>query len=295
MKSIRDLGEDALIRQLLAEVPVAEGAAGPGDDCAVIDGGGESLQLLKTDAIVEGIHWEPGADALRVGWKAAARVISDFAAMGGHPREFLVTLALPATTPVDWLSNLYRGIGRCLQAHGAKIAGGETSRCPEGSAIFISVAATGEVRREHLTLRSGAKPGDVLLVTGRLGGSIGGRHLDFSPRLAEAGWLVSHFKPTAMMDLSDGLAKDLPRLAEASRCGLRLDRNAVPCSDGCGIAQALHDGEDYELLFAIEAGRVPALLAAWPPRFADTPLTVIGELCVRGEGDQLEGGWDHFS
>lgn len=298
MKTLQDIGEDALIERLVALVPRSgDPAAGPGDDCAVIDPGPDSpdLQLLKTDALVARVHFLPDTPARAVGWKAAARVVSDFAAMGGHPEQFLVTLALPPETAVSWAEELYRGIGDCLGKFGGLLAGGETSSVPAGSAAVISIAATGRVRREHLVLRSTAHPGDAIFVTGTLGGSIRGKHLDFTPRVVESDWLVSHYKPTAMMDLSDGLAKDLPRLAAASTCGFRLDRPALPLTAGCSPAEALGDGEDYEILFSIEASRVPALLAAWSLRFPELPLTRIGGLVAIPAGESLTGGWDHFS
>ena len=298
MSILRDIGEDALIARLTRLVPLdPEPSAGPGDDCAVIDPGtqSDSLQLLKADAIVAGIHFLNEAPPRSVGWKAAARVISDFAAMGGKPERFLVTLALPVETRVSWVEELYRGIGDCLEAFGSVLAGGETSRVPPGSAAVISIAATGSVRRDHLVLRSTARPGQCLLVTGRLGGSLAGKHLGFKPRVEEAEWLVSRFKPAAMMDLSDGLAKDLPRLAQASGCGFRLDRASLPLSPGCGLEQALNDGEDFELLMAMDPGHVPALLGAWPVEFPEVPLTVIGGLVAPVEGESLAGGWDHFS
>ena len=294
MKTLRDIGEDALIARLIGLVPRSENpAAGPGDDCAVIDHGGPILQLLKTDALVEHVHFLPSASARAVGWKAAARVVSDFAAMGGKPEHFLITLALPPETAVEWVEDLYRGIGDCLRKFGGLLAGGETSSVPTASAAVISVAATGSVVREQLVLRSTGKPGDVLLVTGNLGGSIHGKHLDFTPRLRETTWLTTAFKPTAMMDLSDGLAKDLTRLAAASGCGFIFDESALPLTPGCTPAQALTDGEDFEILFTLDAERVPALLEAWP--FPDLPLTRIGQLVKSGEGISLAGGWEHFS
>lgn len=298
MITLRDIGEDALIARLIGLVPRdPRPAAGPGDDCAVIDPGPAhaTLQLLKTDALVEQVHFRSDSPARAVGWKAVARVVSDFAAMGGQPERVLVTVALPAETALDWVEELYRGIGDCLHAFGAVLAGGETSRVPTGSARVISVAATGRVRRDQLVLRSTAQPGDVLLVTGTLGGSLAAKHLDFTPRIRESAWLVTHFKPSAMMDLSDGLAKDLPRLAAACGCGWVLDEAAVPRSPGCSLAQALGDGEDFELLLAIEPGRVGELLAAWPAAFPDGPLTALGRLVEPGTGDSLGGGWDHFA
>ncbi len=298
MIRLADIGEDALIQRLIRLLPHAAAATGgPGDDCAVVDPGPghASLQLLKTDVLVEHIHFLPAAPPRAVGWKACARVVSDFAAMGGHPDRFLITLALPAQTPVAWAEELYRGIGDCLARFGGALAGGETSSVPPHSAAVISIAATGHVRREHLTLRSTAHSGHALLVTGTLGGSHHGKHLAFSPRMEETDWLVSHFKPTAMMDLSDGLGRDLPRLAAASGCGFVLERAALPVTAGSTVEQALGEGEDFELLLALEDARVPALLAAWAGRFPTLPLTRIGCLVEAGAGDTLSGGWEHFS
>ena len=297
MKRLSDIGEDALIGRLIRLVPHETSATGgPGDDCAVIDTGGDGpLQLLKTDALVERVHYLPEAPARAVGWKSVARVISDFAAMGGKPEHFLITLALPGQTEVAWIEEVYRGIGDCLGKFGGLLAGGETSGVPEGSAAVISIAATGSVPRENLVLRSTGNPSDILFVTGRLGGSLAGKHLDFTPRLAEAAWLVRNFKPTAMMDLSDGLGKDLPRLAAASGCGFILEKNSLPLSDGCTTAQAIGDGEDFELLFSMDRGEADELLREWPEHFPAVPLTVIGRLTPPGEGTSLEGGWDHFN
>lgn len=298
MTTLRDIGEDALIARLVGLVPRdSETLAGPGDDCAVIDPGPghEMLQLLKTDALVGGIHFLPDTPARAVGWKAAARVVSDFAAMGGHPERFLVTVALSGDTGVEWVEDLYRGIGDCLETFGAVLAGGETTSVPSGSAPVISIAATGSVRRGHLVLRSTAKAGQTLLVTGTLGGSMRGKHLAFMPRIKEASWLASHCKPAAMMDLSDGLGRDLGRMAAASGCGYLIEKKDLPVTPGCGVCQALGDGEDYELLMAMEGGRVPALLAAWASEFPDLALTVIGSLVEAGSGVVLGGGWDHFA
>lgn len=296
-KALKDLGEDALIERLVRLVPRdPDPVTGPGDDCAVIDTGNtRSLQLLKTDAMVEHVHFLPDAPPRKIGWKAAARVLSDFASMGGVPDRFLVTIALPPSWPVARIEGIYRGLGECLARHGGFLAGGETTRVPAGSAAVISIAATGKVLPSHLTLRSGGRPGDLVLVTGKLGGSIHGRHLTFTPRLAEAAWLVRHLKPTAMMDLSDGVAKDLPRLAKASGLGFQLDREAIPRTRGCTVDEALGDGEDFELLFTLPSRRwTSRAAAAWRAAFPKLPLTVIGRL-VEGTGDGLTGGWDHFA
>ncbi|WP_193212680.1 thiamine-phosphate kinase [Luteolibacter marinus] len=291
MKRLRDLGEDALIARILRGFPGGKSlAVGPGDDCAVVDPGRGPLRLLKTDAIVEGVHFLPGTPAGKVGWKAVARVLSDFAAMGGSPGHLLVTVAVDADRPVAWMDGLYRGIRKCLATHGGVLAGGETTRLPAGA--VISVAGEGQVARKHLTLRSGGKPGDLVVVTGRLGGSIAGKHLGFTPRLAEAAWLVDNLRPSAMMDLSDGLAKDLPRLAAASGCGFELGE--VPANRGCTRSQALGDGEDYELLLTVSERHWKAAVQSWDAAFPKLPLSVIGRLTKPGASTILAGGWDHF-
>lgn len=295
-KRLRDLGEDALIARILRGFPGGDSlAVGPGDDCAVVDPGkGRGpLRLLKTDAIVEGIHFLPGTPSEKVGWKSVARVLSDFAAMGGKPEHLLVTIAIDQDRPVVWMDGLYRGIRKCLAKHGGILAGGETSRLPAGA--LISVAGEGSAERKQLTLRSTGQPGDIIAVTGRLGGSIAGKHLTFTPRLAEAAWLVRHLRPSAMMDLSDGLAKDLPRLAAASGCSFQLDPAALPLTPGCTPQQALGDGEDYELLLTIPERRWKAASNNWPAAFPKLPLTPIGKLTPRSsKSTPLTGGWDHF-
>jgi thiamine-monophosphate kinase len=293
--NLSDIGEDELIRKVTSLVPrPTVSGQGPGDDCAVVDAGGEELLLLKTDALVEHIHYTSGEAPHRVGWKAIARVVSDFAAMGGRPSEYLVTLALPGTTSVAWVEDLYRGMASCMERHGGLLVGGETTSIPEGSAQVISVAGTGRVRKEHLILRSGGKPGDLLLVTGALGGSLAGKHLDFNPRIEAAHWLAQHVPPHAMMDLSDGLAKDLPRLAAASGCGFLLDREAIPRTKGRTLGDALNDGEDFELLLAMPQDQWNSMRETWSHAFPFLPLTCIGTLVPPEEGESLSGGWEHF-
>jgi thiamine-monophosphate kinase len=292
MRSLDGIGEDELIARLVELVPTGQAAEGPGDDCAVVDDGGVDLVLLKTDALVEGVHFVRDTDAKRVGWKAVARVVSDFAAMGGTPERFLVTLALPGSMSLEWVENFYRGMATCFERYSAVLAGGETCRVPQGSAAVISIAATGRVERGNVVMRSGGNVGDAIWVTGVLGGSLAGKHLDFTPRLNQARWLVKHFKPTAMMDLSDGIARDLPRLAKASYCGFQLELSTVPLSEGCDVKQALEDGEDFELLFTHPESA--ALENEWQQKFPELMLTKIGRLVKTGEGDELKGGWDHF-
>lgn len=291
MKTIAEIGEDGLIAKICGGLKSSKSVVvGPGDDCAVV-GEEDVLTLLKTDAVVEGVHFLSEEKAQRVGWKAVARVLSDFAAMGGQPSELLVTIALPKTTTITRVTQLYEGMSACLNQHGGVIVGGETTSLPEGAPIVISIAGRGRVTRDHLVTRSGGKAGDDIYVTGKLGGSITGKHLDFTPRLQEAAWLTQNFPLTAMMDLSDGLAKDLPRLAQMSQCGFHLEQNTIPLNDGVDLTQGLNDGEDYELLFTV-SGKCK-LQHAWNQQFPNLPLTRIGCL-VEDQGDTLTGGWDHF-
>jgi thiamine-monophosphate kinase len=290
-------GEDRLVQILSRGLPqTTRTLVGPGDDCAVLRGPDKSrLTLFKTDGLVEGVHFTDGTDAARIGWKALCRVISDIAAMGGVPHEALITLALPRTTLTSWVRRLYAGIRRAARRYGCGIAGGETSSVPDGAPVMISVAMLGSVEPKSLTLRRGGKAGDVLCVTGRLGGSRAGRHLDFAPRLAEARWLVQHARPTAMMDLSDGLAKDLPRLADASGTGFQIDPARLPRSPGCTAAEAIGDGEDYELLFTIPPRRLSGMQQRWRTAFPRVPLTCIGRLLPdKNNRTPMAGGWEHF-
>jgi thiamine-monophosphate kinase len=295
MVRLSELGEDALIARLVAGLPSgAEVVVGPGDDCAVVQvPGGDDLQLLKTDCIVESVHFLKEAAPERVGWKAVARVLSDFAAMGGSPDHLLVTLVVSQECALEWVDGVYAGMTRCASRFGASIVGGECSRLPEGSPAVLSVSGTGRVTLEALVLRSGGHVGDSLYVTGRLGGSLAGKHLDFVPRLEESACLVSRKGVRAMMDLSDGLAMDLPRLARASGCGFVLEESAIPCNAGVGVKEAVGDGEDYELLLAVDPWARSAVETAWRTQFPDLPLTRIGELC-EGQAGEISGGWDHF-
>ena len=296
---LSELGEDRLVARLVRGLPVTPGVVvGPGDDCAVLrpPRASRRLQLLKTDVVVEGVHFLASHAPSAVGWKAAARAVSDVAAMGGWPTHGVVTVIAPPATPVDWLQHAYRGLSRCARAFQFSLVGGETSGAAPGAPVSLNVTLLGEVEADRCVLRSGARPGDALLVTGRLGGSFrSGRHLRVHPRVFEARWLVQHHRPSAMMDLSDGLGKDLPRLAAASGVGWRLDLHRVPRQRGCTVAAALGDGEDFELLFALPRRRLAGLLRDWPSVFPRLPLSVIGEVAAAGSSDPpLSGGFEHF-
>jgi thiamine-monophosphate kinase len=296
-KTLAELGEDALVDLLVAGLPLGpDVVAGAGDDCAVLRSDTlDRYRLLKADCVVEGVHYLADTPPSAVGYKAIARAASDIAAMGGTPEHALVTLILEPSRSVSYARGLYRGIAKAATQFGISVVGGETARPAKRGGASISIALTGSVTRKACCLRSGGKPGHRLYVTGRLGGSIAGRHLRFVPRLEEARWLAQTHKPGAMMDLSDGLAADLPRLAKASGCGYQIDPDRLPRHRGCSIAQALGDGEDYELLFSIPKQKAPALESAWAQKFPKLRLTHIGQLAkpeIRTPA--LDGGWSHF-
>jgi thiamine-monophosphate kinase len=297
MAKLSEIGEEALVEQITARLTTGKNVivgAGP-DDCAIIRNPAtpEILTLLKTDCIVEGVHYLPDTPPSKVGWKAMARAISDIAAMGGVPEQALVTLVLQPDREVAYVRSLYKGLEKAARDHNISIVGGETASC-EGTAV-ISISLTGHVEKSACARRAGGRPGDTLYVTGQLGGSGGGRHLTFRPRLAEARWLATHFNIRAMMDLSDGLARDLPRLAKTSATGYQVKPEKLPLHRGCSIAQAATDGEDYELLFAIGPRDSRRLAATWPKKFPKLALTNIGYLTKPGTAEGLEpGGWEHF-
>lgn len=291
---MRELNEDRLLDLLLKDLPEGRNVVvGPGDDCAAVQTpGSRDLLLLKTDCVVESIHYLPEDDPGRVGWKALCRAISDVAAMGGEPLHALVTIFSPQDFSVTYWQDVYKGLTKAAKRFGAGIAGGETSRARNAA---ISITLIGRVEMGRLLRRSGGRPGDVLFVTGTLGGSIGGKHLDFTPRLAEGRWLSARGYVNAMMDLSDGLATDLPRLAAASGCGFELDMKALPRARGCTAEQALSDGEDYELLLAVPGRQAGRLARSWRENFPKLQLTEIGRLTEPGASSTaLPQGFDHF-
>jgi thiamine-monophosphate kinase len=292
---LSDLGENRVVAELTRALALGTDVrVGAGDDCAVIGRPREARwQLLKTDAVIEGVHFLPDEDPRRIGWKALCRAISDIAAMGGTPQHALITLAAPPATDFARVRGIYAGLRKAARRFGISIVGGETARSP--GPIFLNVALTGTVERTRCILRSGGRPGDALYVTGHLGGSLAGKHLDFTPRLAEARWLTQNFRLHALMDLSDGLAADLPRLATASRCGFTVDESLLPKTKGCTIAQALADGEDFELLFALSSRSAIMLEAAWKQHFPRLALTRIGALSkIKNQKSKIKNGFDHF-
>jgi len=300
MKTVGQLGEVRLIQRLRKQLgPGAQASSvlvGIGDDTAVLrlpapkmtgQAGWTATQrlLFASDMLVEGTHFSRHALPARwIGWKALARNVSDVAAMGGLPRHAVVSLGLPPHTSVRFADEVYAGLSRCARRFGVAIVGGDTVRAP---VVVVDVAILGTVRPAHLVLRSGARVGDRVFVTGRLGGSLSsGRHATFMPRVQQAQWLVRHLKVHAMIDLSDGLASDLWQLARASRVTFRIRESDIPVSRaGRTTWHALMDGEDFELVFVVPkrlANRVPRMIGR-------VPVTPIGNVTARGAGVELVG------
>jgi thiamine-monophosphate kinase len=289
------MNEFDLIARLTKTLPTNTGVlTGAGDDCAVLDLGiPDKLILFKTDAVVEGVHFTKETPPEKIGHKALARGLSDIAAMAGTPAAALMTIGLPKNYAPEFVGKIYDGWNALAEQFGVAIVGGETTTNPE--CIFISIALLGTVARGKQILRSGAKIGDAIFVTGELGGSLTEKHLAFEPRLAEARWLAEHFSIHAMIDLSDGLAGDLPHILKASGIGAEILKSSIPISRAARLAArksfsakpafsaALTDGEDFELLFTVAGRDAVKLLDAWRGKFPQLKLSCIGKI-VAGDG-----------
>ncbi len=292
---LSQIGEFGLINKFSRLSPSSKKVIlGIGDDAAaVLPSNKKELLLLTCDPLIEGIHFDHRATAYQIGWKALARNLSDIAAMGGIPRYALVAASLPLKTTLSKALGIYRGLAAAARKYHVAIVGGDTSRNLGG--IHLTVTIIGEVARQQMITRSGAKSGDILCVTGNLGASILGKHLCFQPRLLEAQFLAKTFRPSAMMDVSDGLAGDLQRLAEQSGVGFEIWGDRLPVSSALRaqklsknqeIKHALQDGEDYELLFTLPPRHFKSLQVAWKKRFR-LPLTQIGVVHSKRFGIQL--------
>lgn len=226
--------EDAITERLRRRSPLI------GDDCAVIPSPTGRDLLLKADLSIEGVHFTRERSAEEIGARAVGRSLSDIAAMGGTPEYCLISIALAPWTDERWINDFYRGIYKILRKSKAELAGGDISHA---KCFMCDVMISGSVTKGKALLRSGARTGDALYVSGPLGGW---RHKPvITPRLKFGRELVGI--ATACMDISDGLALDLHRLCKSSGVAAELD--AVPLLKGATLDQALHDGEDYELLF----------------------------------------------
>lgn len=282
--SVSSLGELRLIAAIRRWLGAANppSPAGIGDDCAML-APSRHPQLLTVDPVVYGEHFDDSVPPRAVAAKLLKRNLSDIAAMGGHPRAAVIALALAPDVSTRWLEHFYRGLAATARAYNVSVVGGDITR--QKSGLTASLTLLGEVRGPRALTRRGAKTGDWIYVTGTLGGSILGRHHRFTPRLAEGAWLAARTDVRSLMDLSDGLAKDLPSLTPAGATP-SLDPAAIPLSaasrtlaqrDGVpALTHALTDGEDFELLFTVAArANREKFEAAWRKKFS-ARLTNIG-------------------
>ncbi len=312
MKTLRDIGENGLLRSILPLLPQRpDTLVGPGDDCAVVRvPGSPDDWLFTTDPVIERRHFLPETPARLVGRKAIARAVSDIAAMGGTPLWILVDLVAPAATPLSRIRGLYDGMIAAARKWNLGILGGDTA---EGDTLELHITGVGRIPRHTAVLRSGARTGDLVYVTGTLGGAYlsGNRHhLLFDPRLEAGRFLAENHFATSMMDLSDGLAADLPRLLDASKRGVRLEAAAIPLSRAARqsshpLRHALCDGEDFELLFTVPPRLRARFENAWKNRFPRLPATRIGTILATprqrllhlSDGSAIPfrpGGYQHF-
>jgi thiamine-monophosphate kinase len=292
---------------------------GPGDDCAVIEGDPIALSL---DLAIEDVHFRRAwLEPEEIGRRTTAAALSDLAAVAAEPIGALAALAVAAADAGDYAVRVMDGVRAAADAAGAALLGGDLSRSP--GPLVLDVAVVGSVAEP--VLRSGARPGDAVWVTGRLGGAAAAvrrwaegalpsaearrAFADPRPKLKEARWLAGRGVLHALIDISDGLAGDAAHIAAASDVRIVLDAQAIPVHPGAdadaterGLALALHGGEDYELLFAAPPGSVEPLVAAFADAFG-SPLSRVGEVAAGGgvvlrrEGgneEEVGGGYDHF-
>jgi thiamine-monophosphate kinase len=311
---LKELGEFALIKHLMRGISTSDPAVivGIGDDAAVIRCSTKKFILLTTDSLIEDVHFS--LDLLtpyQIGEKAMAVNLSDIAAMGGIPKYALISIALTPETSLAFANEIYLGIKETAEKFAVAIVGGNTARAPRD--MMINIALLGEVTEAFLVRRSGAKAGDRIFVTGHLGATaaarLAGKHIPPLPLVNEGREIIKKFKPTSMIDISDGLSSDLLHILEASKVGAKIYEEKVPISDETrGLAEkikkpplklALSGGEDYQLLFTAAARKDESL------SLANVSISEIGEITRKkelllidrkGNSHQLlPAGYDHFS
>lgn len=282
--SVASLGETGLITSIKRWLGKTSppSPAGIGDDCAVL-ASSIAKQVITVDPVIFGRHFDAAISPREVGAKLLKRNLSDLAAMGAQPTAAVVALVLDPSVKVIWLEQFYRGLAHTATRFGVAIVGGDIAQAP--GALTASLTLLGRATTSRLVTRTGAKIGDWIYVTGKLGGSLAGHHHRFAPRLAEGTWLSAQSDVRSMMDLSDGLAKDLHALAPL-KSSPSLWPAAVPLSAAATalatktkrspLEHALTDGEDYELVFTLaKSADRPGFERAWRKKFR-TPLTCIG-------------------
>ncbi len=274
------LEELKIVRQLEKLFPVGRDVlTGIGDDCAVLSVGGKIL-LAAADQVIENIHFTPETSPVAAGKKLLLRNVSDIAAMGGAPRWAILTVAVNGRDE-QYVLDFCRGVAEAAALFDVSVIGGDTASLP-AKGVVATLTILGEAPPTGAVTRSGAKPGDYLYVTGRIGNSfLSGRHLDFMPRVAEGRFLAEHHLASAMLDVSDGLLLDAARLAKASQVDLLIEPEKVPLHADACAPQAWSDGEDYELIFTS-----PEKLEKLEDE-ALVPVSCWGR-CVSGSGRLLD-------
>jgi thiamine-monophosphate kinase len=277
---LKDLGEFNFIKRQSKSVKLSSRIVkGAGDDAAVIKYTKDKYLLFTTDMLIEGKHFDKTANAELVGRKSLSCNISDIAAMGGTPKFAVISIGMPGSLDIKYADNLYKGIRKTADKFKVDLVGGDTVSSEN---IVINIALIGEVEKENLVLRSGAKKNDAIFVTGCIGGSIKGRHLNFTPRLEEARFLVKNFKINSMIDISDGLLADLGHILEASNAGAVIYERETPVSKAAAdFNSAIKDGEDFELIFTLPEKDAGRLARIWPFK---TRLSKIGRILNKPKG-----------
>jgi thiamine-monophosphate kinase len=281
---------------------------GIGDDMAEIRVAGDATILITTDMLLDGTHFDLATATLQqVGYKSMAASLSDCAAMATIPLAAVVAVGLPAGFGPTQLKELHAGIARAADKYRCPLVGGDITSWKEGGRFVVNVAMLSRRAGHPPIRRNGARAGDVICVTGALGGSGWGRHLEFEPRVDEALKIAGLVTVHAMMDISDGLTTDLNRICTQSGVGAILDATAIPLSDEAKrrpdpLDSALNEGEDFELLFTLAPSQWESLSGQW---HRSVPVTQVG--CItQGRGMQMRtadgrrielvpGGYDHLS
>lgn len=275
-ESVASLGEEKLILSLRRWLGSASPRTpfGIGDDCAVLPAS-RGRQLITVDPVIYGRHFDDSIPPRAVGAKLLKRNLSDLAAMGGRPVAAVLALTLDARTDLRWLESFYRGLAACARDYKVAVVGGDIAQAD--GIIAASLTLLGEATGPRILARTGARQDDAIYVTGQLGGSLStGHHHTFKPRLPEGAWLARRTEITAMMDVSDGLAKDLHSITPP-RSAPALDPASIPVRRGANLRAALTDGEDYELVFALASHADSAAFErAWAHAFPRTRLSRIG-------------------
>jgi len=281
MTKISNIGEFGLIERIKKLIRTdASVVKGSGDDCAVLRFDKNHYQLFTCDTIVQDTDFTLKDDPYLIGRKAIAVSTSDIAACAGLPRHCLVALSMAQNTSLEFIDRLVKGMLSVTRKYNINLVGGDISRARQ---LAIDVSMLGIVEKKNLLLRSGSKIGDIIFVTGELGGSIRGKHLKFTPRLKEARFLVKNFKVHAMIDISDGLSQDLGHILKESALGAAIYADLIPLSKQArNLNEALSMGEDFELLFTMSPKEAKKLLVKDRIHFKP-----IGEIIHRRYGLKL--------